>query len=169
MRITRFQAEEAATKLCSGMKVKIKEINDEISERVTKLVEKNVSESVYEFFDEYPDYVRTISSISLRGCINGSYINLTRKVPFNQDVTNVVVAEDDETWFKVRELLRDQSVLSKKVKEYYNNTVDILYELRTTKRIQENFPEAMPYLVEEISNRKIDEIRKEFSIFKNED
>lgn len=108
---------------------------------------KEVPESVRDFFSKFPHYCSTTYRISIQG--NGwSYTDCSlsnnKVVPFNEN--NQVFYPNEEQGERLLKLYRLYTAENKNINELRSQIQTTLLELKSFKKIRENFPIAIPYL-----------------------
>lgn len=147
MRISKVLADTIATKLCEK-KYQAYESSEKIVKETTyKIYKKKVPKDIMTFFTKHPKMVKCTSYITI-ALSNYKYfsINLYEKLPDLSCIMNdnqIFTQSEKESLYTMQEKSKD---LLKEYKEVKKEVELALLNLNTTKRIAENFPEAIPFL-----------------------
>jgi hypothetical protein len=162
MNITRSDAEFAAKRLVERRRTKERKLKEAFSNKVADLYEKHVVPAyVLAVCDKepYKDYLNKTSSIYVNGCGCG-FSNTRVALHNNRSVVyskvgsanlnlNTLPEKDCSGLDKDYNHIKAYRVATDKIEHQIKNT---LYTLRTLKKIEVSFPEALPYLPTESNN-----------------
>lgn len=144
--------ESIAQRLTEKSKKHSEMLLKEYKEAVTIAFEAQVPDEVKKCFRHYSEYVETTNSVYLDGHgFNRESLTLTRQVP----ATTSYSAHLELTATIADKLLKAKRKWEKARDEYkqlYQETESALLALKTHKNIEENLPEAAPYLPPPMSN-----------------
>jgi hypothetical protein len=145
MRITKDVAESTAEKMTAKKSLELLEMRNLFSEKIRNLILKQVPKEIIEAFEKHPNYINSIGYVYLYGIgFNGNSVKFT-KVPYMGDNRFEIKSEMGAT-----ELLKQFNkieALEKEIKDLKLEIETALYStLKTYKRVQESFPEALQYL-----------------------
>lgn len=150
MRITKQIASEVAKQLLAEKRKENDKNWIELSKKVYESVLKTVPKEIIELHEKHPSFVRTSRSIKLIGNgFNHEYVNTSKEFPCEHYSKNYVpTAKEGVEWIK---LLNDYNDGKESIKKLNSEIELALYNLRTYKAVQENFPEAYELLPEKTS------------------
>lgn len=165
MRITKDKASLVADRMTIKHNDVINEKKRLLNEYVGNLAVSKIPEAVKQMFKEYPEWVRSESTIRLKHYLlnnynyRNHYINV--EIPCNDECCYVISDKEAEKVVKMVDEIESLRKERKQLKEEIEITV---YNIRTYKRCETDFPEAFKWLplekpTTEISI-KIDDIRK---------
>lgn len=153
-RITKQIAEITANELVKSKKEKIKNLESEFKEKLYQIVLQNTPDDVVKFYKKYPSFTKTNFYVEISG--NGfehQRITLDSSFP-SKDANRFQFLPDPET---AKELLtsfnqiKDLKESSDRLKSDLERAI---FNLRTYKSVQENFPEAF-LLLPKIENNSV--------------
>lgn len=141
-------ADEAAEKLAAiAFDKKIEEANQEMREFGDELVEKYIPAPILALGNEYvsffPDRANTIQ-FSSETAPNYHYCWLPCTV--SNPISRKVLILKENDYKKGQALYNRHNNLCNDRRKYTHNVSDALMQLKTAKRIKEQFPEALPFL-----------------------
>jgi len=131
---------------------KIERKNQELTDKVTKLVIKYVPAPVLACAKEYGDYLGSNNNAVVQKLTTDSdghqhvygYIPATTSIPVPYSCNYIKVdAKDFESVESVR---NEQNNLIKERNDFRDKVFNALMQLRTVKKVEEEFPEAIEYL-----------------------
>lgn len=142
--LKKSDAESVAKQMTDVLLEEIQIKKDEIAEIVKTDYLATVPNEVKEFFKIHPKWVESGRYIYFEGVgLKYSCANLDNYIPqYNQNTIKI----SDESAAKVAKLQNDIKDLESKHKRLYKNTLEILLNLKTDKKIREQFPAAIEYL-----------------------
>lgn len=165
MKITRAIAGNAARKMSEKQfNDSIEKIENEIKKYGEKLANKYIPKEIIEiskvhkkFFD-MDNCIKVISEHSIWPI----YVKTENKYP-NYSSGSILISTEDMN--KAKSLTEKKGRLSDEKGDLFDRITDTLISIRTTKKVDEIFPEALPFL--EIENKqlpaiKIDDLRNLF-------
>ena len=162
MRITKTIAEEVAVKLLAKKDLQIKKAKDELSNFAEQFLEKTLPKEVLETYKKFKPFFRESIEIIVDG--NGlsyEYIELSKRYPYGNSKTYLPNEVDAKTFRKLIDKRNDLVKQRRELKEELSNAI---FNLKTYKAVQENFPEAFEFLPKENKNTalaiNISEIRQ---------
>lgn len=143
-RVTRSMADEAATELANlAYSKKVDELDKQIEYKVNELIIKYVPQPILSMAQEYSNLLEMDYSVCFcaeNGC--ALYLHPKIKVP---KLRSLLLSLED--YKSLKSLLDTRRSTNDAWRDYKSRVSDILcLELRTEKRIQEIFPEALPFL-----------------------
>lgn len=145
MRITKQIAENVASKLLLKKNEYLNLSKDDLEKLVCEIMKSKVPESVLKVFKSNPEYVETSNYISLNGNgFNWERVCLGKQIPCkNTDYTPTyeesrIISEKINTFQK----------LKKEISDLKHELVVNIFNLKTYKQVEENFPEAYVFLPE---------------------
>jgi hypothetical protein len=150
MRITKQIASDVANQLLAK-KVKGNNRNwTELSNEVYESVLKTIPKEITELQEKYPSYVRTSQNVRLFGNgFNHENINTPKSFPCTDySKTYTPTEKEAAEWIK---LLNDYKDGKDNLRKLSSEIESALYNLKTYKAVQENFPEAYELLPEKVS------------------
>lgn len=151
MRISQDKAKDAAGKLTLKAKEKVDKAYAEYRAIVVRLYNEQFPKEVHDFAKKYPQHISFASHIQLSGAgitRDSCYVDLDRK----EVVSNVVAYSQANLHLSAKSatiVTRARSAWLDAKKEYEalkNETRQAILNLGTTKRVQESFPIAVPFL-----------------------
>jgi hypothetical protein len=147
MRITKDVAEETAKKMISKKSLELKKLSSDFSDKIRKMKVKQIPKNVIETYEYFPDYFNACFSVYLKGVgFNNDCIKV-QKYPYNG---NYYLELNSNTSVVSNELLKQFNKIKSLEKEIKDLKLEIetaLYStLRTYKRVEESFPEALEFL-----------------------
>ena len=152
MRITKDVAEETAEKMTAKKSLELLEMRNSFSEKVRNLIVKKIPKEIMQAFEKHPNYINSIGYIYLYGVgFNGDCIKF-KKLPYTNNNRFEINSEMGAT-----ELLKEFNKIESLEKEIKDLKLEIetaLYStLRTYKRVEESFPEALEFLPQPNNNK----------------
>lgn len=149
-RLTKSMAEDVAKDMTQKIKNDIAAKEDQKAEIVKEVYLKTVPQKVKDFFAEFPKWTSTHSYIRFEGVgVKYECMHLGVQLPMYDNTTILL---DEETSNKIEAINREISDLKKKHQRLYKNTLEILLNLKTYKKITEQFPIAVDYLPQSNGN-----------------
>lgn len=145
MTISKTTAEQIAGKLCEKKHNEYLKAKNNLSESVQKAYIKKIPKEIYALFEKHPKIINTSSYITLNSSgFRYQYVDLKKSLPdISRMMDEVFTSSEMDTFFKLK------NTAEKLEKEYYDLVAEVkqaLINLKTTKRISENFPEAIQFL-----------------------
>lgn len=150
MRITKQIASDVANQLLAK-KVKGNNRNwTELSNEVYESVLKTIPKEITELYEKHPSYVRTSQNVRLFGNgFNHENISTPRGFPcIDYSKTYTPTEKEAADWIK---LLNDYKDGKDNLRKLSSEIESALYNLKTYKAVQDNFPEAYELLPEKVS------------------
>lgn len=151
MKISQDRAKEAAAKLTAKAREKAEKLHKEYQQVVIGLYNEQFPKEVHDFAKKYPQHICFANCIQLSGpgmTRDHSYVDLDRKEVISNVAgyaqanlhltakTSTLVVKAREAWLDAK---KDYGLLK-------NETQQAILNLGTTKRVQESFPIAVPFL-----------------------
>ena len=164
MRITKDKAELVAERLTSKHNDVIKEKQRVLTEYVGQVVVSKIPEAVKQMFKEFPEWVCSSRNIHLKHHLLDNYSYRSHFISVLIPVNESFVVTDKEAK-KVVKMVDEIEQLKKDLKKLKKEIEAAVYNLKTYKRCETDFPEAFKWLpmekpTAEISI-KIEDIRKQ--------
>lgn len=148
--ITKQIAYDVALLLCVKKEKEVKKSSNILKDFFTDFYEKQLPKSVLEGFKINPDYYKKADYISVVGTgLNWNSIDFNKKLPIKEN--NVAI--DEKTAAKLVVMMNKKSEDLKGYNALMTEIQNALLNLRTYKKIEENFPEAFKLLPEKISTK----------------
>lgn len=147
MRISKELANSVAVKMVAKIDKQIQGSSDSMKQFIADVVRKNLPREVLSTFADYPKYFRTTSSYKVRGPGIGYDIKI-----FTNEVYPNCDKWDGEAWLEESDAVQFMKMwnaheaLKDRREKLRENIYNLLIQLGTYKRVQENFPEAIDYL-----------------------
>lgn len=147
MRISKELANSVAVKMVAKIDKQIYASTDSMKQFIADVVRKNLPKEVLSTFADYPKYFRTTDKFKVRGPGVGYEIQI-----FTKELHPMCDKWDGEVWLDESEAVHFMKMWNahealkacrEKLRE---NIYNVLLQLGTYKRVQENFPEAIDYL-----------------------
>lgn len=167
MRISQDNAQAIANKMTEAKQKKVSELYDDYINAVKEAYEMQLPKEVMAFFQKFPSYCETTTSIKLDSHgFNREYVGIKGALPS----TTGYSAELDLNAKLADRLNKLRNKWDAATKAYKKLNLDIktaLLSLKTYKAIRENFPEAVPFLPERETMAlavNFSEIRKELKV-----
>jgi len=139
MNITKVIATNAAEKLTEKQKAEIKTLKNELSVVFEEIYLKSIPKNIIDAHKKNPNYFRQRQDFQLSG--NGfkyEYVNCMNNVPY---ISNCFLP-DEASAFVIRGMLDKIEDKLKAYQKLFKEIEIALFQLRTYKRVEENFPEA---------------------------
>lgn len=171
--ISKEKAQQTAKQLCAKHKEKIAKMQVDFKTFVMNEYNKTVPKHILNSFKKNRDFFRTCETININGAGFGHngyyqiYTPDTKKVINNSGNYYATFKVSGKLNDTIIDMKRSVETAEEKYKSLYKETVTALLNLKTIKRITEQFPEAIPcfpaqvYPVPVVLN--IDKLRKEFA------
>lgn len=169
--ITKDLAIFVANKMIEKISVKIKNKNSELSELIIAAYNKTLPREIIELSSKFPNYFKKCGRVLLKdNGLNDGFL-LTKSVVSTTDNYQVAFQPDPSTAKLVSKSLNELKKLENKRDELKSQIKNTLLNLKTYKRIQEQFPEAFELLpdrkvAENTLAIPIDDIRKQLVAIK---
>lgn len=149
IRITNEMATNAAQEMAAKVySEKIKEAREELRKEGEKLIKKYIPSPVLSVVNEYIDFFSTARHVNFYDDTMGKYSAASITVGINFDISYgssyICISKDDMrniSKFYVR--VED---LQNKARDFENEIYKALKSLGTSKKVEENLPEALEYL-----------------------
>lgn len=146
--ITKFDCEQAAKKLAAiAFDNKIKKAEEEEKAIGDELVKKYVPAPILAIGKEYAEmFVNSGRIISVKedsDTYNCFMVDTNTLNPLGYSKTFLIDKADAKY---VTNVVKNHKSLNNQKRTYINNVTEALWQLRSKKRIEEQFPEALPYL-----------------------
>lgn len=147
-RITKSECEQAAQKLAAiAFDNKIKKAEEEEKEVGDELVKKYIPAPIMAIGKEYKEmFVNSGKIISVKensDKYNCFFVETNMLNPLGYSKTFLIDKADAKY---ATNIVKNHSSLKNQKRTYINNVTEALWQLRSKKRIEEQFPEALPYL-----------------------
>ena len=161
-RITKQIAELTAKSLVKEKKEKIKEKTVAFKEKVESLLLEQTPREVLNLFVKHPNYITTCNSVQISG--NGwdfQTIVLNRSLPSDNNY-RIQFVPDVETAAILLTKYKEIEESRKEVRELELDLSNAIFNLRTYKSVEENFPEAfllLPKIVNHSLQINLSDIR----------
>jgi hypothetical protein len=150
MRITKYQAEEAAKSMMSKRAEKLKSDKEKFKTWIRDSALNDLPKSVRENFEnktEESTYYSTKACVTLRGVGISTSIHVTIKpIPNNQDSWNPILNLNDKDAVKAQNLYQKNDAENLEINRLQEDIANTLYNLKTFKNVQESFAEALDHL-----------------------
>ena len=145
MRITKDVAEETAKKMISKKTLELKKMKSDFSDKIRKVKVKEIPKQVIETYEFHPNYFNKIGIVYLRGLgFNNDPISV-QNYPYDNNYY-LELTEKNGVSILLIEFNKIKS-LEKEIKDLKLEIETALYStLRTYKRVEESFPEALEFL-----------------------
>lgn len=146
MKISKEAAKNITSKLLETKRKKLDAAYLEYRQLATDLYKSQLPNELVELQRKYPEYISKCSSLLINSHgFNWERINATEQVIQVAKGENIIDlnAKDAD---KLLKLKQKHEKLRKSYSELFSETEHALISLGTTKRIEENFPEAKPFL-----------------------
>lgn len=145
MRITKSIAENVAKRLTEKLEEKIKEYQDDLEKIAGNIIKKKIPEIVLEAYELHPNYFYTRKYANLVGNgANYEAIYFDKRYPLIDSSFSVSAKETQSLvgrYDTIKKLQKEKSELETSIQE-------ALLALKTYKRVEQEFPEAVQYLPE---------------------
>lgn len=147
-RLTREMADGAAEKLAEiAFDKKIKKVKEEMTKFGDELVKKYVPAPILALGQEYASYFPDRSNnIQFTSETAPSYHYSGLPCTMSNPIYRKVFVLDNDDYKKGHGLKRQYEDLCSDKRKYKNDVSDALMQLKSEKRITEQFPEAIPFL-----------------------
>jgi hypothetical protein len=150
-RISKTAAHEVAIALTKNQRIDLVEQEKRLSHVVTSLVLDRIPKEVHDFYEKFPQYVKTTGGAYLKGLgWGGDFLTLEGSVPnigHNHNfVLNFETNQHEKAANGLRKLYNNLQQSKKDLTALRCDIENTLYALKTLKAISEHFPEALPYL-----------------------
>jgi polyhydroxyalkanoate synthesis regulator phasin len=133
-------AETIATQLTKESKEKIQKLSKEISEFCEKIIIKKTPKEIMELYKTNKEYLQLSVCFYFSGKgLNYTVITLTKSLPYSN--SRNIILEDKDAEHLVN-LLNKGKIKKDETNKLFNEIVNNLLVLKTSKKIEENFPEA---------------------------
>nr|DAJ08476.1 MAG TPA: Nucleotide modification associated domain 5 [Caudoviricetes sp.] len=148
MRITKTIAENVAEELTKKLDEKIKEHKKDLEKVAGNIYVKSLPKGLMEAYDKFPKYFNTRCSIQLVGNgANYETIWLDKEYP-SVEYRYTASEKDTKSILGRYDTIKK---LEKEKKDLETNIQEALLALKTYKRVEQEFPEAVQYLPESSS------------------
>lgn len=145
MVLTKEAAYRISALLCDKHDKKAKAAQKEFESFITVLWEKTIPTEVIKMFVKHRKYFRAEANIRVHGNgFNSEYVSLSKSLPGCSGYSVLDISEKDAS--KAKQLQVSANDLKEKYKKLLTEVEVSLLTLKTFKRIQESFPEAVQYL-----------------------
>ena len=153
IRITKTMAENAADVMAKkAYDYKIKKIEQELTNTASKLASKYIPAPVLACAKEYGDYMGTSNNVVVRHLVTKSdgttttsgWINSNTNIPVPHSCCYIMADDNDFSLIDNIEKKRLSTLRDKD--EFRNKVCGALVSLRTVKRVEEDFPEAVKFI-----------------------
>ena len=150
MRITKQIASEVAKELVAKKRKENGKVWIELCESIYESIKKKIPKELIDFSNKYPSYTRMSQIVKLVGNgFNHESINLNNAFPCRDwSLTYVPTNEEGEKWIKLFNKYHEQR---ESISSLHRDIENALYNLKTYKAVEENFPEAYKFLPEKIT------------------
>jgi hypothetical protein len=150
MRITKQTASDVAKQLVAKKGKENAKIWIELCESIYESVKKTIPKDLIDFSEKYPSYIRATQVVKIVGNgFNHESINITKVLPCKDwSFIYTPTSEEGDKWIKLFNKYHEQR---KETETLYRDIENALYNLKTYKAIEENFPEAYKFLPEKIT------------------
>lgn len=145
MNITKYLAEEVASKMVEPLKKKMNDLSNERTKIADEAIMKSIPKDVIDCYKRFLSYFCISNSVTLH---NGSYEKRVSQVTgFPSEKTYYPYMEADlEIIQKIENLDLKIDSIKKEKEKVFESVVSTLLSLRTFKRAKESFPEAYKYM-----------------------
>lgn len=145
MRITKQIASDVAKELVAKKSKENGKVWIELCEKIHKSILKTIPKDLLEISEKYPNYIKGSQVVKIIGNgFNHESINISKTFPCT-DWSRIYTPTEEEgkEWISLFNKYHDER---KKISELYRDIENCLYNLKTYKAVEENFPEAYKYL-----------------------
>lgn len=166
MKISKQLAQDIAKCLLDAKEKEYKKLQMEYRQYATEEYQKSVPKEVVEVYKKHPEYINTCRSLMANGHgFNYTHIEATEDVIQSRISSyNTIPLNNKNSEVLIKMKTKYEKALEK-YKKLYKETEIALLTLATTKRIEENFPEAKPFLPTQslLPSINLDGLRKEIN------
>lgn len=146
-RITISLAEDMAKEMTSELAKEIKDLKSTLGSEVEEHLLKGIPKDVLSCYKKHPDYIETTSYVYLRGQgLNHDSVNLNNSIPVAGRTTFDLPKEISLSVSKQLEVIKSKEAEKTRL---YKEVKNVLIDLKTFKRVREEFPEAAKFLPKE--------------------
>jgi hypothetical protein len=151
-RITKQIAEVTANELVKSKKEKIKILESEFKKKLYQMVLKNTPDDVVKFYKKHPNFMKTNFYVEISG--NGfEYQRITLDSSFpSKNGDRFQLLPDVETAKELLSSFNQINDLKEQSDRLKSDLENAIFNLRTYKSVQENFPEAFLLLPKIVNN-----------------
>ena len=153
MRISKEMASRIAACALENRKNEINELEEKLSQEATSIVEREVPQIIIEAYKSYPDYIKSTKSTTLHGeglPIDYGAIVLTKLLPGQNGYGNSSsFFIQPEEYKKINASRKNINKKREQLKDDKRTLEDVIFDLKTIKRVSENVPELIPFLPSE--------------------
>lgn len=145
MRITIAIAEEAVKAMADVIyDVQLKHCHDRLASAYENYIAKVMPKDVLNICKKYPDWVSTTKHVHVY--VNGEYYfeDISISIPSGKGNLKDGMSQDDLK--EITKIISYLNEVQRKKREFKEKTMVLLLSLKTRKRIEEIFPEAMEYI-----------------------
>jgi len=149
LRINKSTAEDVAKKIAkNSIGKEIEKVENEMAEIGNKVIAEKIPDAVWSVFKKHPEYFygETKANFVADGlpliCLRGKLAKYPEKRKFGVNT----FATDRQTFDNLEMLERRYKELNEQQQSLIYTIKDTLYNLRTLKNIEDNLPEAIPFL-----------------------
>jgi hypothetical protein len=155
MKITKTIANEIAIKMCENINTQIEECENVKRELVKKAVWEKIPENVKKLWETNSEYIKSEKYIQV--FVMGEYnaVSLKESIPFNKNTRHLLNEKDSNNFVLLNQKIETLSDLKRKT---INEIEKTLVTLGTYKRINDSFPEAIPFLPKIVNSEMIIDI-----------
>lgn len=148
MRISQTLATQIAKELTANRLQEIEKLGNEISALVRAEYKKTIPQTVLRLFAKEPSYFRKTTSLRLYGNgFSGKPVSFKEALPdSDSDKWETILNVDTELGKKLAALVNKREKMVEERETLRKEIESALLTLRSFKAIQDNFPEAIPFL-----------------------
>lgn len=160
-RITKLIAEEVSEKLVQKKQTELNNHNQQIKDYVTKVILNHTPKDVLLLSKTEPKYFRMTKQFRFNcNDFKWEYFSTNHSIPSNDEHYNITETESKQIF----KLIQKRDKLRKELRNLKDEIYQALINLKTFKRVQEEFPEASSFLPSKTNTSlvvNIDNIRKQ--------
>lgn len=144
-RITKTLAQEVADKMTATRRETIRLKKSFYKESIYNEIRKTIPKDVLDFFEKYPQYTETSQSIRISGNgFNYEYEVIDKELPSKRG-QNFQYTPSEEIAKSLLEKKNEIEKLKIETESLRKEIESTIFNLKTYKYVQENFPEAFEY------------------------
>lgn len=147
--IAKYKIDSIASHLVEDVRVKIKELEEELETEYSEMALKLMPAKVVEAMKEHPEYFYIGNPyIYVKGTKNSHSISLKVQLPrmYNSNIPGI--SEEDKEYISRKVDILQDMMDSKSV--LYRKSICAIEKIKTYKRLQVEFPEAYKILIEKV-------------------
>lgn len=151
MRITKSIAEQTAKSLIEAKRKELESKKQDVKNFLTPIVKAKIPKEILSSYSNFPDYFSTYNYVRLVGNgFNYRNFNINEKLPLTKSEFN----PDEKQAKKLSELVNKYDDFRDKLNKLETELINAIFNLKTYKSVEENFPEAF-LLLPKIENNKV--------------